>query len=393
MTDDTPRPRPRRTARSRAKGRWLVLAWCLLPTALLSQGREAEPTAPTAEWPPFVDCAQAGVAPQPDDIRVVAMGDLVFSERPELNRDAFRSVMPWLQQADFAFGNLEGAITEHTEATKRYVPGRSYAFRFPLETAELLRQANIAALSIANNHSNDFGARGFSDTRRQLQRVGIETTGEPGSFVVREIRGVRVALVAFGHYSRFNNILDIPEAARLVARAKAAADAVIVTHQGGAEGDAAAFLADGPETFLGEQRGDLRAFARAVVEAGASLVVGHGPHVLRAAECIGSAPVLHSIGNFVSVGGLSVSSMANVSVLLEAILEPGGALRGVRLIPVMFRQERLPVLDPAGRAVHLVNALGERAAGLAEFRALRFEGFEAGREAYRQWAATIPALR
>lgn len=389
MTDHHPRRRAHPIALRLTAG----LLACLLPGVLLSQGRDADPAAPTPEWPPFVDCAQATVAPQPEDLRVAAVGDLVFSERPELNRDAFRSVMPLLLQADFAFGNLEGAITEHTEATKRYVPGRSYAFRFPLETADLLRQANIGAVSIANNHSNDFGPRGFADTRRQLERVGIAATGEPGSFLVRELRGVRVALVAFGHSTRFNNILDLPEAARVVARARAAADTVIVTHQGGAEGDAAVFLTGAPEIFLGEQRGDVRAFARTVIEAGASLVVGHGPHVLRAAECVGSAAVLHSIGNFVSVGGLSVASLANVSAMLEALFDAGGALRGVRLIPVTFRQERLPLIDPTGRALHLVNALGERAAVLPDFRPMRFPGYESGREAYRQWATTIPVLR
>jgi hypothetical protein len=202
-----------------------------------------------------------------------------------------------------------------------------------------------------------------------------------------------VALVAFGHYARFNSILDLDGAARLVARVRAEADVVIVTHQGGAEGDAAVLLPAGPETFLNESRGDVRAFARAVIGAGASLVVGHGPHVLRAAECIDGRPVLHSIGNFVSVGGLSVRSLANVSALLEAVFDPAGAVRGVRLVPVTFGPERLPVRDPSGRALHLVNALGVRASGLPEFRAMRFPGYEDGREAYRQWVATIPVLR
>ena len=366
----------------------------LLPVfSLAQQPASFEPAAALGALPPFVDCNQATVDPEPWDLRVAAMGDLVFSERAELNRDAFRSVLPLLQEADFVFGNLEGAITEQTEPAKRYVPGRSYAFRFPPETAELLRDAQVAAVSIANNHSNDYGPRGYADTLRHLQRVGVEATGEPGSFLTREIRGVRLALVAFGHYARFNNILDLDSAARLVARARAEADVVIVTHQGGAEGDAAALLPAGAETFLNEQRGDVRAFARAVVGAGASLVVGHGPHVLRAAECIDGRPVLHSIGNFVSVGGLSVRSLANVSVLLEALFDPAGAVRGVRLVPVTFGQERLPVLDPSGRALHLVNALGERAAALPEFRAMRFPGHAGGHTAYRQWVATIPALQ
>lgn len=342
--------------------------------------------------PDFVNCQGAVVTRSPEDLRVAAMGDLVFDVRAEANSEAFSSVRALLQEADFAFGNLEGAITERTAAAKAVVPGRSYAFRFPPGTATLIRDANIDVVSIANNHSNDYGPAGYADSVRHLRAAGVQTTGEPGTYVVQDVRGLRVALVAFGHYSRFNSILDLEGAARVVAKARSEADVVIVTHQGGAEGAAAAFLKDGTEMFLGENRGDVRAFARTVIGAGASLVVGHGPHVVRGAECVDGRPVLHSIGNFISIGGLNTLGLSNVSVFFEALLDRRGAVRGVRVVPMMF-SGGLPIRDENGRALHLINALSERAAALPGFKPLRFPGFESTKDAYRQWAASIPVLR
>jgi poly-gamma-glutamate capsule biosynthesis protein CapA/YwtB (metallophosphatase superfamily) len=321
------------------------------------------------------------------------MGDLVFSELDQFNRDAFRNFLPQLAAADLVFGNLEGAITENKASTKRYVPGRSYAFRFPPATARLMKDAHFHAVNVANNHSNDFGQLGFDDTHRQLAAVGIETTGEKGSYIIREIKGLRVGLIGFAHYPRFNNILDIAESQRLIADVRAKTDLVIVTHQGGAEGDSAVLLRDGTEEFLGENRGDVRAFAKAAIAAGASLVVGHGPHVLRAAECIDGKPVLHSIGNFVSVGGLSIRSLANVTVMMEALFDAAGGFKAVRVIPVTFADNRLPEIDDSGRGVLLINFLGERASSLPKFQALRFPGYEARQQEFESWLTATGALR
>lgn len=341
-----------------------------------------------AEAPPFVYCDRTVVEPHKDDLRVAAMGDLVFSENDAINRETFQDFIGLLKSADFVFGNLEGAITDYNVSTKRYVPGRVYAFRFPPETAALLRKANFHALSIANNHSGDYGQIGFSDTVRHLAQEGIAATGLKGSSFIQTVKGLRVGLVAFSHYPRFNNINDLAESARLVAEVRSRADVVIVTNQGGAEGGGAALLPGGPEMFLGEERGDVRAFAQAVVRAGADAVIGHGPHVLRAAECIDGKPVLYSIGNFVSAGGLSTRGMANVSVFAEVLFGPRGAFKAVRVVPATFSVARLPVRDPTGRGLHLINLLSERAARLPEFRGLRFLGFEDQHGSFMSWLST-----
>jgi Bacterial capsule synthesis protein PGA_cap len=138
--------------------------------------------------------------------------------------------------------------------------------------------------------------------------------------------------------------------------------------------------------FMGEARGHPRAFARAVVEAGADLVVGHGPHVVRAAECIQGRPVVHSVGNFVGSGGLSVRQLAQAAVYLEAVFDPQMALRGVRAIPVTFNAARWPVHDPSGRGMLLMNWLSRLAQReLQAFEPLLFPGFEDRQPAFEAW--------
>lgn len=375
--------------------RLVVFVGCILGAVSLLASTFGRAAAPVDEGPlpPFVNCARQIQTQASDDLRVAAMGDLVFSEQEELNRDAFRSFASQLAVADLVFGNLEGAITESKTSTKHYVPGRSYAFRFPPATARLMKDAHFHAVNVANNHSNDFGPVGFEDTRRHLAAVGIETTGKKGSYVIREVKGLRVGLIGFAHYARFNNIIDIEESQRLISAVKAKTDLVIVTHQGGAEGDSAASLRDGTEMFLGENRGDVRAFVKAAVAAGAGLVVGHGPHVLRAAECVDDTPVLHSIGNFVSVGGLSIRSLSNVTVMIEALFDAKGAFKAVRVIPAAFGGNKLPDYDDSGRGLLLLNYLGDRASSLSNFRVLRFPGYENRRQEFRAWLDTTGAPR
>lgn len=128
-----------------------------------------------------------------------------------------------------------------------------------------------------------------------------------------------------------------------------------------------------------------------MVKAGASALIGHGPHLVRAAECIEGVPVIHSVGNFVSSGGLSVRSLANVTVFAELLLDANGAFRAVRLTPATFDKDRLPIMDPSGRALHLINWFNRQASQrLPGFSALRLPGYEEQESAFRSWFRSTP---
>jgi len=357
---------------------WMAISLCLTSTI------KAEANSDT--YPPFVNCDGESLRVLPGDYRIAAMGDLSFSGREDGNKGVFRDFSSHTKAADYVFGNLEGVITERETAVKKFVPGRSYAFRFPASIAKTLRDLPVHALTIANNHSNDYGSEGFRDTEGSLSEVGIDLTGLKGSYSVRKISGKRVALIGFGFYSRHNDINQIEEAIGLVKKVRGLADLLIVTFHGGAEGAEAALLKDGVEIFFGEARGDPRRFARSVIRAGADIVVGHGPHVVRAAECIAGKPVVYSLGNFVSAGGLNIRNLANVTVFLEAIFAVNNDFKGIRLIPATFGEDRLPRFDPTGRGVHLVNWLGKRSQeNLTQFEPIIFRGYEERRSEFHRW--------
>jgi poly-gamma-glutamate capsule biosynthesis protein CapA/YwtB (metallophosphatase superfamily) len=340
---------------------------------------------------PFVTCAAAQVEQEPADVRIAAVGDLVFTENSQINRRAFNDFLPLLSSADLVLGNLEGAITTHDKPRKAYVPGRSYAFRFPVDTAEVLKRANFHVMSIANNHANDYGPIGFADTLQHLKAAGLESTGLKGSFVIRSVKGIKVGVIALAHYPVYNNVLEIEATARLVSEVRTQSDVLVLFYQLGGEGDAHALLGDDDVVFLGEQRGNARKFAAAMVKAGAGALIGHGPHLVRAAECMQGVPVLHSIGNFVSSGGLSVRSLANVAVMAEVLVDGQGRVKGVRATPATFDKERLPMIDASGRALHLINWFNRQASRtLPGFEPLNFPAQAEQQDVFRKWLRSTP---
>jgi hypothetical protein len=270
-------------------------------------------------------------------------------------------VAPILRAADVAFGNLEGPLVDSgtSEKCARSRPGRCYAFRVPARYGKHLAGAGFDVLSLANNHAGDFGEAGRASTRAVLAQNGLRWAGAPGETARLDVRGTRVAVVAFSTSAGTGGLGDLPEAARIVSAAAAEADLVVVSVHGGAEGADRQHVPLGKEEFLGEDRGDLRAFARAVVDAGADLVLGHGPHVVRGMEVIRGRLVAYSLGNFATYGGMNLSGPNGLSLVLEARLARDGTFVGGRIHPA--RQERPggPRLDPAGAVIPVVRRLSE----------------------------------
>ena len=122
-----------------------------------------------------------------------------------------------------------------------------------------------------------------------------------------------------------------------------------------------------------------------MIEAGADLVAGHGPHVLRAVECYMGRPIAYSLGNFVAVGGLSIKQMANVSAILQMTISPDGVLRQIEMLPLRFDEARVPLPDSRGFALHLLNQLGRHARYPGTF--VEFPAPEESKKAFDIWFA------
>jgi poly-gamma-glutamate capsule biosynthesis protein CapA/YwtB (metallophosphatase superfamily) len=290
---------------------------------------------------------------------VLGNSHIVENIPTEWEKTYFSGVDEYLRSANLSIGNLEGALTNQTRTSKDTSTGRSFAFRFPPHYAELLRKQGFLALHVANNHSNDFGDSGYADSLEALKSSDIEAVGVKGKISYLNINGIKVAIVGFGYYPRQDMIQDLNNVRSLISKAKEEAKFVIATFHAGAEGSNAIWHSNQSELFMGEDRGNSVAFARAAIESGADTVVGHGPHVLRAIECYNGKPIFYSLGNFVGVGGLSNRGLTALSAIAGIRLNAGAEIKGIEFASVLINEKKIPQIDDRGFSAHLTNFLAE----------------------------------
>jgi hypothetical protein len=300
-------------------------------------------------------------APSGDPVTIEWVGDMVlgssFGMPPDNGRRSFAAVVDTLKDADLTFGNLEETMSTTSGSKCGAGSSNCYAFQAPPAYAGLLRSAGFDIVNMANNHAYDFGSVGRAQTVAALTRVKVASTGAPGQITVLESHGTRVAFLGFAPYPWASRLDRIPQAVALVQRATTMADLVVVAIHAGAEGSTATHVPKGTEYFLGENRGDSRAFAHAVVRAGADLVVGSGPHVLRGIEQYRGRLIAYSLGNFAGYKNFALGGTLSLSGILSVTLIPNNTWGSARLIPVALHGAGLPALDPSNASVRLVARL------------------------------------
>jgi hypothetical protein len=258
---------------------------------------------------------------------------------------------------------VEGAIGEGPVSRQKCRPGsRScYAFRQPSAAAEAL--AGVAPESrvignVANNHARDAGWDGLAETRRLLETATVAVTGI--DTVATPVGTASGDTIAFLGYSTSGgpDPRDLDAVRRHVARAAERWPRVVVTMHMGAEGIGAQRTPNETEMFLGIDRGNLVAFARAAAESGAGLVVGHGPHVMRGAEWWGESLIAYSLGNLVTYGPFSMGEPLNRGGLLCADLDPSGRVVEATFRSTVQRRAGIVEADATARAAVLADSLG-----------------------------------
>jgi hypothetical protein len=315
---------------------------------------------PAAARAPKPKPKPAKPAVPPGLVAIVATGDIVMGSTPNLPPDGGRSFFSDVQTdlaGDVVLGNLEGTLS--TGGASKCGPESTscFAFRTPPSYARWLAQAGFTVMNLANNHAYDFGASGLRQTIDALNGAGLRYTGRPGQVTVQRVGQVRVALVGFASYPWAASLTDIPAAKRLVRRASRLADVVVVTMHAGAEGTDRQHVSGGTERFLGENRGDVVRFSHAVIDAGADLVVGHGPHVLRGMEWYKRRMIAYSLGNFAGYKVFSLGGALSTSAILRVTLRADGTFETGRLVPTRLVGSGLPALDPAETAHGVVRSL------------------------------------
>ncbi len=309
------------------------------------------------------------VLPLHAQIRIKAVGDVLLGSYtpqtfiPPQNGQIFvDSVGAYLRGADITFGNFEAAFVREgmkpqkcAEASRRR--GVCFEFGVPLALAPTLKNLGFTVMSVDNNHADDYGAEGAEITKQTLREQGVQPASKRG-FAELSVKGKRCAVAAFGFSETSHNISDIATAQSVIRDLKKRFDLVFVSFHGGAEGKGATHVPDKTEIFVGENRGNSVRFAHAAIDAGADMVIGHGPHVLRALELYRDHLIAYSLGNFLTYGNINVKGVSGVTCVLEASIdEASGKFLGGKIVPVLQLPPGIPVYDHEKQAIQLLQEL------------------------------------
>ncbi len=291
------------------------------------------------------DVSKNGIAPK--EIILLFTGDIMLSravgdimERTGNWDYPFLNIAEFLSSADITFGNLEGPISAGGVKV-----GSIYSFRADPRVIQGLKSAGFDVLSIANNHIFDYGSDALIDTIQILEGSGIEPVGGGLNYrlahepVIKTADGVKVAYLAYtslipaalGSKEAVPAIafLDLETAVSDVRAAKVLSDIVIVSVHWG----------DEYQKFSNEKEQEI---GRALIDSGASLVVGHHPHVVQEIEKYNGGFIAYSLGNFVFDQNFSKETME--SIILKATVRKN-KIAEVVPIKIKINSSFQPYLD------------------------------------------------
>ncbi|MEM9690808.1 MAG: CapA family protein [Pseudomonadota bacterium] len=363
--------------------RLIVAASCLLLAACGSAPQAPAPAEPPPAPVEAIEPVEPVAEPSPPEpppppahVSFAMVGDMMigtdFPENRLPDDDAvgfLADVTPFLASVDVAIGNLEGVLKVGGEPGKPCSnPRACWLFRSPPRYAERFRAAGFDLLSLANNHARDFGEEGRDASMAALASVGIRHSGRDGTTTSLEVNGVSIGFIAFAVTKNSNMLLDY-ELSEMRVRALASMyDILVVSFHGGAEGVDHTRLPFAEEEYYNEPRGDVVYFARTMIDAGADLVFGHGPHIVRAMERYKGRLIAYSLGNFATYYGISVSGIKGVAPIVLATLDETGEFIDGEIVSTRQIRPAGPTLDPNGRALRQLRVLSQQDFGNSGLR-------------------------
>jgi len=276
--------------------------------------------------------------------------------------EIFNEVDVWFQAADVAFLNLEGPLADdHLPQTKCGPKSTAcYSFRTPTRYVKALTDMGLDLASLANNHSMDVGSRGMKSTIDTLDKAGIAHAGKYGDIAIIERNGVKIGMLAAHSGSCCLNVNRLGEVTNAIKELDEKVDVVVLSFHGGAEGSRFRHVPGKTEIAWGERRGNVKALARAAVDAGADLILGHGPHVLRAMEVYKDRLIVYSMGNFTGYRQFGTrGGFGGTSMVVEAELAANGVLKSAKINPVLLDRLSRPRPDPKAAAIKQVQELSD----------------------------------
>jgi len=306
---------------------------------------------------------QASLPAVKDTICIIGTGDIMLGTNypsttylppGEDCSPLLRPVHHILQSGDVLFGNLEGGFGNGGGTPKGCKDTtKCYVFRMPEHFAACLVDAGYDVMSVANNHVNDFGWEGRENTALILDSLGIAYAGfATHPWTIFEKGGLTYGFAAFAPNKGTMDMKDYRGAARITKMLDSIADVVIISFHGGGEGKDHQHVVRGDEEYLGYNRGSVYRFAHDVIDAGADVVFGHGPHVTRALELYKDRLICYSLGNFATYRRFNLSGPNGIAPIVKVNVNREGEFLSGEVVPVYQPGEGGPRPDPRKRAIH-----------------------------------------
>ena len=304
------------------------------------------------------------------EFTIIGVGDIMLGSNypfeyllPKNDANILQNTQNILKNADITVGNLEGTLFDNDGTPKSCNnPNVCYVFRMPLRYGTYLKQAGFDYLSIANNHSNDFGEIGIKETIKNLDNLGIKYSGikDIAESVILEKDGKKFGFISFSPNSATVKLNDYNYEKKLISELKSKVDIVIVMFHGGAEGANAEHITKRHEIFHGEDRGNVYEFAHFAIDNGADIIFGQGPHVTRAVELYKNKFISYSGGNFATFGKINISGSMGIAPIFKIRIDNKGDFISGEIIPVRQTYKSLgPFIDSEKLAIKKIISLNK----------------------------------
>lgn len=307
----------------------------------------------------------------PKSVRIAFTGDIMMGTTfpdsvngsglpKDDGKHLFDDVKEIISSVDFAGGNLEGSFLEGPGHRRKMTNPKTYfIFRMPPKYVTNLLDAGYDFVGIANNHINDFGEPGRQSTVKTLRDAGLAHAGLKKicekAFVERN--GVVYGVAQVGHGANNVDVNDIEEVKRVVREMRDSADIVVLSFHGGAEGTAHTHVPGKLEYYVGERRGNVKEVAHAAIDAGADVVFGHGPHVVRGAELYNDHIIFYSLGNFCTPYRMGITGLTGQAPVAEVELDMDGKFLGGKIHSFIQQRGLGPRKDPKNSAAKQIKTL------------------------------------
>ncbi len=250
----------------------------------------------------------------------------------------FLAMADFLKEADITFANLENPVS-----LRGIKVGSIYSFRADPKVIEGLKYAGFDIVSIANNHMWDYGREAFLDTMTHLASAGIDFVGGGHNFeeahrpIIKDVNGTRVAFLAYTEF--LQNVIaretsvgltnwDMEQIKKDINTAKSEADLVAVSFHWG-------------EEYKTKHNLKQEQVAKAMIDAGADLIIGHHPHVVQEVEQYKNGWIAYSLGNFVFDQTFSKETMESLALKVKI---DDGKISAVESIPIQISKDFQPAL-------------------------------------------------